>query len=532
MRGARLSPVSPRRSLPLAAALLAVVLTSNSAHASEPPPSPEVVPWSFLDRNGRWRPFRATYTDWFSPSQRTPHYTRALGEAALLVGIGTAYYWVDPLANAADWDFPTLADKLSFHAVRFDNNLHTTNHILHPLAGSSVYGFSRVNGLTVPEAFGYAAASSIFWEYVLEFREQVSINDMVFTPLGGMAMGEFFFKLGDYLNSAPGGGSWPNELAATTLGLPRHLHDALDNPYRPIALPADRLGFSSAYWHRFTLGYGLSEVGNDANVTSTLHSMEMSAEIAAMPGLLRPGRFSTSFSDANFVDMSWRMGFGDIGLQEVDLWFSAALAGFYEQDFRAAGRDGLSGKATLLALSSAFRYADKHLVGRQDRFAMAHLLGPQARLWLGLDDLLATFQWSMHVDFAAIHPVAFDDWQTRHDTAGLKTVLQRQSYSFALGWSTRGRMRFDLHGVEAGTSVSYGFYDSIEGLDRQQAEVTRDLNTLDHILELDAFVGYAPRTTPVLLRVTTGEVRRWGSMDGDKSDWTDRRLTISAGLSF
>lgn len=507
----------------LAALLTALPLSEASAQPSRGD--------AFLDARGQWRPFRPSYDAWFSSQRREPRYLRAAAESALLVGIGTAYYWVDPAANRVDWDFPTLGSKLRFETVRFDNNKHPTNHLLHPLAGGAIYGAARINGLAPWEALGYAALSSIVWEYGLEFREQASINDMVFTPFGGAAAGEFLVQLGDYLNSAPGGGGWGNRFAAATLGLPRNMHDALDEPEAPLELPADSLGFSSAYFHRFTIGYQLSALGNESGERSTLSGTKVEAEIVAMPGFLRPGRFSTAFSSGNFVEMRWLMGFGSSGLADVDLWFRSCLVGLYEQDFRASGR-GVSGQAMLLGLSSALRYSDRRLMGRFDRFGIAHVIGPQLGWWLGAGDFSARIDWSVHGDFAGIHPMALERWRQNNPPGGIRSVLTRQRYGYALGFSTRASTRLELLGLRFGTDLAYGRYDSIQGLDRKQPDVTYDVATRDEIVEAGARVGYVSATAPVSVEISLAELRRAGSMGDESVAVYDRRLSLTLGLEL
>ena len=143
----------------------------------------------FIDRRGDLRKFDHEYRVWFT--DREPHPIRAAAEALIWIGLGTAYYWLDPLANSEDWDDPSVLDKLRGEALTFDNNLVSTNFILHPIAGAAVYGTARVNGLSVPASFAYVAASSLAWEFALEWREQASVNDLIFTSIGGVSLGEF-----------------------------------------------------------------------------------------------------------------------------------------------------------------------------------------------------------------------------------------------------------------------------------------------------------------------------------------------------
>src|SRR5690606_24844564 len=211
-------------------------------------------------------------------------------------------------------------------------------HLLHPGAGALVYGLARVNGLSVPMAVVYSAAASLTWEFLLEWREQASINDLVFTIVGGVPLGEFFVKLGDYTNSAPGGGALGHRIAARTLGLPRFVHDAIDRDAPPPDVGADSLGFSAAFGHAFRVAYQPAWISNDAGASGVLHRAALDGEIVAMPGFLRPGSFGTGFDEANFTELHVRLGWGDHGTDEVDVTSNVTLAGHYEQSFAATAR--------------------------------------------------------------------------------------------------------------------------------------------------------------------------------------------------
>ena len=132
-----------------------------------------------------------------------------------VLAIGTVWYWKSPSANTANYDFNSPLDKLSLDAMRFDNNKFVTNMALHPVAGSAYYALARLNHLSVPVSAAFAVGYSTIWEYVLEWREKASINDLIVTPLGGVALGEGFYRLIDYMGSAPAGGPWPRSARAT-----------------------------------------------------------------------------------------------------------------------------------------------------------------------------------------------------------------------------------------------------------------------------------------------------------------------------
>jgi hypothetical protein len=95
-------------------------------------------------------PVDAAYPrEWFGLSQREPHYLRAAAEVLGAIGIGTAHYWLNSHHNSRDWDYPRWADRFGFDSIRFDDNPHATNNVLHPLAGAVYYGVARVNGISI-----------------------------------------------------------------------------------------------------------------------------------------------------------------------------------------------------------------------------------------------------------------------------------------------------------------------------------------------------------------------------------------------
>jgi hypothetical protein len=506
---------------------LALVLVASSARAEPSAEKPELD--TFLDASGEWRSARAAYESWLSPHHRAPDTARAAGEAALFVTIGTAYYWMDPLANSADWDFPSFWSKLTFDSVRLDNNFFATNHILHPFAGASVYGFSRVNGLGVVPAFGYAAVSSVVWEFGLEYREQASVNDLLFTPFGGMALGESLFQLGAYLNSAPGAGNTWTRVASVTLGAPQHLHDSFDGTRAPREPPPDALGLSSAYWHRFSAAYEYAFVEGRGG-SEHVQGFELRSEIVAMPGFLRAGRFSRAFAEGNFTELSWRMAWGRNGLDDVDLWAMADLFGLYQQDVRGSG-EGRRGSAAKMALSTALRFNQRELAERPDRFAVAHLLGPHAGAWLVRGPLGARADFSIHADFAGIHPLAFERWDGGLEESGVKTILARHGYYYAFGYSFRARGGLELGGAELEGHASFGAYDSLEGIDRWQYRVTRDVPMRDTVLEYGASFGLRPNGA-LRLRLEFDDLRRAGTMANDRVTLSERRLGTNLGFVF
>ena len=480
---------------------------------------------SFRDDNQSWRDFDREYAAWFL--NRQPHYLRAGAEMIVLIGLGTVYYWSDPLANEVDWDDPSMSSKLSGSSVRFDTNLTSTNVILHPAAGATFYGFSRVNGLSPYAAFAYAATSAVAWEYVLEWREKVSVNDMIFTPVGGAALGEFLFRLGDYVGSAGSNSGWGNQIARYTIGLPQTLHAAVDGvPDRRTGIPPDRLGGSSAYWHRFTLGYGVAALHDDLDRKGFVHAVSAGADLIALPGFLRPGKYQLFFDEGNFTGGKLRVLFDAAGLVEVDAKVSATLLGHYSQQL-----DARSGGARSIGLKSALRYFDSWRLDRRDGFAFAHLPGPVLALWQRFRGFEFEASAEGHIDFAALRPLAYPAWRAEFGNDGLKTVLLKQGYSYDWCGSTQAQFRIAHQGIKLGGDANLARCRSIQGLDRFQPAVTRDIATTDDVVELRAFAAVEP-PAPLELRLEFEQLRRRGSMANVETRRRDDYLGIGLDYVF
>lgn len=485
----------------------------------------------YFDANRRLVRFKPAYHDWFG-KRRNRYYLRTAAEQVGALAAELGYYWLKAESNVEDWDFPNFKDRfLTLDAVRFDNNLSITNFVIHPLAGAMYYNIARINGLSIYESVTVSALSSALYEWWLEWLEKVSVNDLVFTPAGGWAPGEFFFKLETYLASAPGGGAWGNRAMMYTLGAPVYLHHQLEEPRPPLPLAADSLGFSSAFWHQFDVGYGFSAVDNDRARSGFVHDVNIDAKLYAMPGFLRPGRFGTSFSDGNFSDVETRMSFDHTGWAEVDLKFSNDFAGYYAQDLEGSSTR-LSGHALLAGANTSVQYVKRWLLGRQDMWALAHVVGPDVRYWLYSHGLSVELKATAHLDAVGIRSLPYNDWRSDFGAAGTKTELQNHGYYFGVGTSGEFAARLAYGGAELGASGAIGIYDSVEGIDREQPTVTRDVHNRDQLFELGTWFGYTVPEAPVHFGLRAEQTLRRSQMPPLVSKRWDRRLATELGLRF
>lgn len=524
-------------------AFISTLLASSLVFASICPAPARAEPDRdyFVDSRGERVLFRPVYEGWFGANRYPHRWGRMLGENAAAMGFELFIYWNDPNGNSVDWQYPDLITKLSQQSVaRFDDNLERTNWLLHPAAGALHYGLTRVNGFGVLPSFATAAIASGLYESVFEWREIISINDLVVTPFGGMAVGEFFFQLGNYLNSeqarprrldeVTGPDEFGRRVSAITLGLARHANNALDAPPPPPLVPDDSLGLSSAYTHRFEFFMGEDFARNDAGDSAALTALGLSAEIVAMPGFLRPGSIHTSFSGGNFTRFSLRTAF-DASLRELDISADAHLFGGFSQELRAVP-GGRTGYANEIAGHTMLHYVDRWLEDRRDQYALLHLLGAVDNLWLPLGHTTLRLGADVSPDFAAPYSLAYERFRLAYGPGGAKSSLEGHGYYFALGASAGVQATLAVDAFSLGVEGRYGRYESIDGAERMQEQVTRDPHLHDEILELAARTAFEPPDIPLALHLDAAHVGRRSHMAPFTARRSDERVGVAVGLRF
>ena len=148
----------------------------------------------------------------------------------------------------------TIEDHASWHNWRhypfsphFDRDNLENNIINHSMAGASYYLFYRSRGYSKSQAFLWANASSLAFEFTIEtFTERPSYQDIFLTPTLGTAVGIGAENLSNYFHSKK---VWP----ARVLGY-------IFNPFT--LLPRASYGFrafpivrESAYLAVFEIGF-------------------------------------------------------------------------------------------------------------------------------------------------------------------------------------------------------------------------------------------------------------------------------------
>lgn len=514
----------------LLASLLVFALGTTAASA-------QAQPGYFFAEDGQRVAFEPLYEGWFGAQRYEPRYGRATLEHTVVFALELGIYWYDPDTNVVDWQFPDLESKLLHReGFRFDDNLLQTNYVFHSFAGNSHYLMSRTNGFGVAGSFASTVASSLFYEMLLEWKEIVSFNDLIVTPFGGTAMGEFFHHLGNYLGSEPVpvrrslAGEVAHAGARGLVGGPRWLHDALDDPPPPPHVAPDELGFSSAYGHRFRVLLGTDTFTDTRGNLDDLLTADGEFELAAMPGFLQPGRFGLWYTNGNFTSFRSRLGYAN-GSREVELDFDAHLFGWYAQDFERRSA-GVHGHAHEVSFGTGMHYVDRILFGSRDQYGVIHLAKAAQTLWLRGGPTTLRLSVDVSPDFGSVKSQAYDEYAERFGREGTKSSLLRHGYFHGWGLSTGASAELEVGGFKLGGRGRHGRYEAIDGAERVQEQVVREPHGSETITELSARVAFEPADAPVATELEVAQTKRTSALSWLDAARTWRRFSAGFGVRF
>lgn len=473
------------------------------------------------------------------------HFWRALLETAVLLGIFQYRYkkthtsWVAGVHKyQATWE--DQKEKLfNWKNWNYDANCYDLNW-QHALAGGVYYNFSRTNNLSVLESLLMSWASSSYWEFVVEYRSDVSINDHIFTPLGGLPLGEAWFQLGKFFADRPDTLSQVLSFINPILKINRFFDRESIRKKPPEPPPG---------WHAFNLDLGVRRLhaqGSSGHETVPYAGLE--TEIIHIPEYGASGIERRFISEPLFSEIRLETSGAGKSFEEADLTARAVWFGLFQQNIDAFNR----GYAFYLGGGSAFTMFKKKpgqtefpctFKGRDpaqlkldaprdftDKMSAVHIIGPVFDLTLFARDFTLRWVQDIYVDFAISHSFAFNAYTERFDYGGVKTPLLVNGYYY--GWGTTLNSRLDLtwSDIHLQAELRYQRYGSIDGKDRFQHVMTDDFHLTDSRLLIRTALDYRIPGLPVALKAAyEGIDRRGWIKDIEETAWESK---LFFGLSL
>jgi hypothetical protein len=531
-------------------------LTSLSGYPTSKQTSIDLPPLDLrfqLAPNGRIRPLAGMFISSAisdekskSPSENEPkrHLGRAMLEVAAIFAYSQTKYWVTYEEWLEDWQYDlTWHDQskrfFTLDAWRFDSNCFALNWS-HAIAGGLYYNIARTNNLSRLGSLLFTIGSSFYWEYIVEWRNVISISDNIFTILGGVSIGEAWFELGKYLNDKTDLGSRILSFINPVLKLNRWFDrkKTADWPKEP-----------DAGWKRFDffLGSRLTRSPGQDSYLGYLHG-GLHTQLIHIPEFGKPGKINQNISDTLFSEISLDLTTGKMGTEEINLFSRAVFFGHFRQNIDEQHK----GYAYYFGLGSGFTYFKKrstafydgcevkvkrgydlHLEDPReftDKFSIVHLAGPMFDLTSMSSRFRLRLVLDAYLDFALVNAYALNTYSIGRDISGIKTNLLYYGYYYGLGTTLSSDINVRIDNLELRGLLRYHAWGSLDGRDRFQVELTDDFHVKDSRLQFRLELGYWIPGTPMEMLSSFEGIQRKGYIKDIAREETEKRFYL--GLNF
>jgi hypothetical protein len=461
----------------------------------------------------------------------------------------TVRYWIDYHKWVEDWQFElTWKDQvrrfLTTEAIRFDSNAYVVNWT-HVMGGNLYYQLARTNHLTWAVSLLAAFGGSTFYEYVSEWREVISINDMILTTFGGYSVGEPWFQLSAYFDRQ-------KSPVLKFLGFMNPLLKF--NGWLDRKNPASKLHLDPG-WHDFVLSAGWRYSSGAGRGSLNTGYVSLDTQIILTPEYGRPGAVRKTLRDTSLSELALDVALrqrlpGDEGLrpgwdEEVNFFTRVVSLALYRQNIDELGR----GTVLSVGLGSALTYLRKRPTlydsrsfqirfdppparptDFRDKMTIAHLVGPVVDWTRFSRGLKIRAVADAYLDFAMMNAYAFNAFSAVYPIDGMKSTLTYYGYHYAFGASVSGRVDLDWRGFWLRGLVSAHVWNSAEGLDRFQADLVDDGNVIDTRTRYFLKAGWRLPSLPLRAYVALEGIHRWGKIADIEAGGQETRLF--AGLSY
>ncbi len=462
-----------------------------------------------------------------TPAKAEP--LRAVLEVGAVLTVGFVWY-ATSAPNVNRWDvgyrWSTFREKITFDKVGFDANSLGTNFIGHPLGGTGYYLAARSNRLSILESFGVSVAGSYIWELLGEVSEVVSVNDMVVTPLAGIAIGEATTQLAAYFDRSPR--SATHRTFGAVFGPFKTLNDRFDSlePARRPAYPADE-------WHRFDVGVALPLTREDP--LQSTHGpwwpegrIELATHLVRLPGYDASGWDSRWFGDANASRLRFTASAGAAGVTDLAFTSHVVLAGGY---YRARRRDfegNAWGSNGLAGVTAGFQYTVHRYRRREggpiDRIASVRPLGFafEQRGAIGGPTLSTVLE--LGPDFAGVTPQGIRDYGR---SAGLPIVQAARGYYFGVGGHLRAAAELEQEQLVASGELSAEAFRDVRGPEDPAGPALTDV-----LAQYRVALGYRQTTSVLIPKVFLERRLRIGGVGRARGTSDELSLGVGVGARF
>lgn len=483
-------------------------------------------------------PLRKAEVQFMSESQKHKDYLTAAFEVASIMGAGLGLYWANEATNSRDWDYQTpsiSAESLvKGTKFRFDDNAFRSTNWPHTYAAVPEYLLCRANGLSKMESFLCSFAASTVWESIIEYREVFSINDQISTTMGGIIVGESLYQLGRMFK-AKRGTSNMHRIMSKIFNSPDSFNRYVQkNVTKQKQLIFDAGISEPTIWGQAEVYVQKDQVTKSNGQSSSAIWAGFEGKLISVKGWNEEGQSTGRQSDTAATDfiLEGVMNNSTPG-QDFHILSKIAYAAWSKKSLAKDHVGQLSGYQFFVGPSSSVETRQSSTNEKTDDFfGTINIIGTTARLELLSKGHKVTAQLEFFGDFAMVHNLSLQPYMAANGKEGLASVIQNNSYYYAVGTTSRGQIIYEKGPVTLGVSFSAHAWDSVNGRYRHQETITKDIRLSDEQQEAEGFVKYN-LSKNLQLKFSAAIIKRKSNIEGQyQRETTERKVGTRLSYLF
>ncbi len=481
------------------------------------------------------------------PVENKKKLKRAIAECASIMAVSQTNYWLKYSNWIEDWQYGLNWEDqkeriFSLDGQKFDSNCFQTNWT-HGLSGAMYYNFARTNGLNILESSAFTTLVSFYWEFIVEWREVISINDNIFTSFGGISLGESFFQLGSYFNGNKG---FINSIAGI-----------LTNPIMAINRWLDRKkGYTYYTPNKSNMSFFLGNffIMNDTNKPSKdrHHFLGFNSSLTYLPEIKKKGVINQIIKGTILSDINIKLEIKHKTIDEISGYTRNVYYGKYKQNIQKHDIDYVKGYSSLFSLSSGFDFYKKKAITENDscmqykyiddsifvetptefldKLAIINMIGPYSELTYYFGKGKIKFMNTFSLDFGLVNAYALNKYSETEDISYTKATLYNYGYYYAFGYTFNHRTNVIYKNFTMNLEYKYQNYNSIEGFDRFENMIKNNHNINDIKSNLTFYVRYKLNTLPLGVKFIFEKRFRNGTLNNIVT--SEKETRIYTGVEF
>lgn len=392
-----------------------------------------------------------------------------------------------------DNDFSTWGEGIlervkSKRPYRFDDNSLAINHLGHALMPAYETALFRTNGMGFYQAFALQSTASTFWEFVVEAKETVSLNDVLETPVAGASISEVLFQFAQFYRK--GAATRHNKIMGAIFSGPMAFNYWVNGTKRKASERLDMHGFDANSFHSFKNYVGSGVYGSNFMLQA---GTEMN--IINIKAYKEPGTEHRFYNAPVGAEFALSVAANPKSVNEVKLLVQTLFATYHSKNIGIDSAQQPRGSSFLIGAASGYEINYAQFPRVNDNLITVHVLGLAAEWFRVSGKTQLRAKAKLYGDYASVSSQALDNYVQKNGALTNVKSSFKQGYYHAIGTALLSEVELKHGKFLIGGKLFQGQYSSVDGYDRHQEEVLNDFHLTDMRTDGKAWISFLPSSS-------------------------------------